>query len=43
MLKMILDNSILRIPFLLAAAAGAVIAIAGGYVTIYKIVTMIGN
>jgi hypothetical protein len=43
MLKMIFDHSVLRIPFLLAAAAGAVVAIAGGYVTIYKVVTFIGN
>lgn len=43
MLKVILDYSILRIPFLLACAAGAVAAIAGGYITIYKIVTFVGN
>jgi hypothetical protein len=43
MLKMIFDHSVLRIPFLLASAAAAVVAIAGGYLTIYKLVTMVGN
>jgi hypothetical protein len=42
-LKVIFDNAILRIPFLFGAAIGAVIAIAGGFVTIYKAVTLIGN
>jgi hypothetical protein len=43
MLKMIFGNTFLRVPFLFAAAAGSVVAIAGGFVAIYKIVTLIGN
>jgi hypothetical protein len=43
MLKVIFDHSILRVPFLFACAAAAVVAVAGGYVTIYKIVTFVGN
>jgi hypothetical protein len=43
MLKMVMDNAVLRIPFLLGCAVAAVIGIAGGYVTIYKVVTFIGN
>jgi len=42
-MKMILDNAFLRIPFLLGCAVACVVGIAGGYVTIYKIVTFIGN
>jgi hypothetical protein len=43
MLKVIFDHSVLRVPFLLASAAAVVVAIAGGYITIYKIVTFVGN
>jgi hypothetical protein len=43
MLNMILNNSLIRVPLLFAAAVGAVVAIAGGFVTVYKVVTFIGN
>ena len=42
-MKMILDNAFLRIPFLFGCAVACVIGIAGGYVAIYKVVTLIGN
>ena len=43
MIKTVLANPVLRVPFLFASAAGAIAAVAGGYWTIYQIVTFIGN
>ncbi|HUP58394.1 MAG TPA: hypothetical protein VM598_13130 [Bdellovibrionota bacterium] len=43
MIKTVLSNPFLRVPFLFGAAAGAIAGVAGGYWAIYQVVTFIGN
>ncbi len=42
-LQALLQNPIVRIPFMLSLAAGAVIAIAGGFYATFKLLVLIGT
>jgi hypothetical protein len=42
-LQALLQNPIVRIPFMLGLAAGAVIAIAGGFYATFKFLVLIGT